>query len=56
MAIDALGSETRALTKIENTEMSSAGNIQIQIGDGAAASNAWTLDALVIPIITQEIR
>lgn len=49
-------SETRVLRKIEGSDFSQAGALQIQIGDAAAASNAWTLDALAIPCHTEDRR
>lgn len=56
VSLTAAASETRVLRKIEGSDMSQAGVIQIQIGDGSAASNAWTLDALVIPVTAQDVR
>lgn len=54
--LTAAGSETRVLRKIEGSDLSGCGTIQIQIGDGSAASNGWTLDALSIPVDVQEPR
>ena len=52
--LTAAGSETRTLEKFEGSGMGEANVIQLQVGDSAAASNTWTLDALVIPIQSQE--
>ena len=56
VSLTAAASETRALLKIENTEMSGCDTVQIQLGDSAAASNAWVLDCLVIPVLIQEVK
>ena len=56
VVLTAAASETRVLRKIEGSDMSQAGVIQIQIGDGSAASNAWTLDALMIPVSLEDSR
>lgn len=49
-------SETRVIREFEGSQMSGAGSIQIQLGDGSAVSNSWTLDALCIPVTGQEAR
>lgn len=49
-------SETRVYRKIEGSDMAGAGVLQLQWGDAAAASNAWTLDAVVAPMSTEERR
>ena len=54
--LTAAGSATRTLEKFENSGMGEADIIQLQVGDGAAASNTWTLDALIIPKTPQEPR
>ena len=55
VSLTAIGSETHILRKIENTEMSAAGTVQITIGDGSAMPNNWTtMDALVIPVSSQD--
>lgn len=56
VSLTAAASETRVFRKIEGSDMAGAGVIQLQWGDAAAASNAWTLDAVVAPMDTQEIR
>lgn len=54
--LTAAGSETRVFRKIEGSDMAGAGILQLQWGDSAAASNAWTLDAVVAPMDQQELR
>jgi hypothetical protein len=56
VVLTAAASETRVLRKIEGSDMSQAGVIQIQIGDGSAASNTWTLDAIAIPVHSEDVR
>jgi hypothetical protein len=49
--------ETRVIKKFEASDLSQAGAVQVQLGDAAAiASGAWALDALMIPVISQEVR
>ena len=55
-ALTAAGAETRVFKKFEGLQAAEADVLQIQIGDGAAQEGEWTLDALVIPIQTQEAR
>lgn len=53
----AVGSETRVLKKIEGSDMSTAGAIQVTLGETAASGNElWTLDALMILVTSQEVR
>ncbi len=54
--LSAGASETRTLKKFEGSALAGAGTIQAQLGDGSAASNAWVLDALAIPVLQQERR
>lgn len=54
--LSAAGTETRTLEKFENSGMGEADVIQLQVGDSAAASNTWTLDALIVPRTFQEDR
>lgn len=55
-SLTAAASETRVLRKFEAGDLADAGVIQITLGDGSAASNGWTLDTLMVPILDQEIR
>jgi hypothetical protein len=50
------GTETRVQRQFEGSDMAGAGVVQIQLGDAAATSQSWTLDALVIPYQQQEER
>ena len=54
--LTAAGTETRTLEKFEGSGMGEADYLQLQVGDGAAVANTWTLDALMIPVTTQEDR
>ena len=36
--------------------MAGAGVVQFQLGDAAASSQSWTLDALMVPYLTHEER
>lgn len=53
----AVGTETRILRKIEGSDMAAAGTVQITLGETAASGNPlWVLDALMIPVTSQEVR
>lgn len=54
--LTASGSETRVLKKFEGGEVGEADVIQVQIGDGAAQEGAWSIDALVVPVLRQESK
>lgn len=54
--LTATGQETRVQRQFESSEMSGAGVVQFQLGDGAETSQHWTLDALAIPYIMREER
>lgn len=56
VSLAAAASETRVLRKIEGCELSQVGTVQIQLGDGSAIAQAWTLDALSVPATTQDPR
>ena len=56
VVLTAASTETRAVLKFEASGMGEANVIQLQVGDGAAASNTWTLDGLIVPLVTQETR
>ena len=51
VSMAATGSETRALRMVEGVEYGdAAGSVQISVGDSAASTQTWTIDALVIPV------
>jgi hypothetical protein len=54
--LTATGLETRVQRQFEGSDLAGAGVVQIQLGDGAAASQSWTLDALMVPYTGQEER
>ena len=56
VSLTAVGSETRAALKFDGSVMGEANVLQLQVGDAAAASNTWTLDAMTIPLRPQESR
>ena len=56
VSLTAAGSETRVLSKIEGSELSQCGTIQIRLGDASALASAWTLDALSIPFADEGPR
>jgi hypothetical protein len=49
-------SETRVVKKVEGSEMGEADVIQLTIGDSAANTEVWTVDAMIAPVIPQETR
>ena len=49
-SIAAGGSETRVRSKVEFNGAQDLEVVQFRLGDGAAASNAWNIDALVVPM------
>lgn len=48
--------ESRVIKKFEASELAQAGAVQVQLGDAAAQTGAWSLDLLEIPIFGQEFR
>lgn len=51
VSMAATGSETRALRVVEGVAYGdTAGSVQIRVGDAAASTQTWTIDALVVPI------
>ncbi len=48
--------ETRVVKKVEGSEMGEADVIQMTIGDSAANEEIWTVDAIVVPVTSQEAR
>lgn len=53
--LTAAGSETRVTVRLEGSALSGDVRfIQHQLGDASAASNAWTLDRLVTPLVKHE--
>ena len=51
-SIAAGASETRVRVKLEGTHGADAETMSFRVGDAAAASNGWNLDALVVPVST----
>jgi hypothetical protein len=56
VSLAAAGSETRVVKKVEGSEMGEADVIQMTVGDSAASTATWTLDALITPVTAQEAR
>lgn len=56
VSLTAAASESRVYRKIEAGTLAGAGIIQLQWGDSAAVSNAWTLDAVVAPVAPHDAR
>lgn len=57
VSLAASGTETRIASpanRFGGTAFGSAEFIQLTVGDGSAASNAWSLDAVTIPVERQE--
>lgn len=52
--LTAAGSETRVSVRLEDSGFAGCQFVQHQIGDGSAASNAWTLDRLIVPYERQD--
>lgn len=50
-----VGSETRLRKRFEGVEVADAGSVQFRVGDAAAVSNAWNIDALHVPYEAREI-
>lgn len=48
--------ETRVQRQFDASDLAGAGVVQFQLGDYVAVSNAWTLDALMVPYAQQEER
>ena len=48
-------SETRVVKKVEGSEMGEADVVQMTIGDSAANDEVWTVDALITPVVLQEM-
>lgn len=55
-SLAATGTETRVQRRVEGFQAAGAGVMAYRIGDAAAVSNAWTLDALVVRVNEQEPR
>lgn len=54
-SLTASGSETRVITKFEASDLAQAAAVQVQLGDASAVASAqWALDALEIPVVSQE--
>ena len=50
----AAGSETRVQKRLEALQTSGVGTFALRIGDGSAASNQWTVDAVLVNVEPQE--
>ncbi len=48
--------ETRVVKKVEGSGMGEADVIQMTVGDASALASTWTLDCLIVPLTTQEVR
>ncbi len=54
--LTASGTETRVIKKFEASDLAQAAAVQISLGETTATDQAlWSLDALEVPIMTQEI-
>jgi hypothetical protein len=51
-----VGSETRVFRQFEGSRVAEANSIQFTLGDSAAVSNAWNLDALIVPVADEGAR
>ena len=49
-------SETRVVKKLEGLEMGEADVMQVTTGDSSANTEVWTVDAVIAPVIHQEVR
>lgn len=47
-------SETRKIKRFTDSQLSSVAFLSITLGDGAAVSNGWSIDQIVIPVKQQE--
>lgn len=56
VSIAPAASETRVVKKVEGSEMGEADVVQMTVGDSAASDAVWTVDALITPVIPQEVR
>jgi hypothetical protein len=54
--LTATGSETRVQRRVEGVQTSGMGVIAFRVGDAAAISNGWTLDAVIVNFHQQEPR
>ena len=54
--LTASASETRVNKRLEGMQHAGAGTFRFRIGDAAAVSNAWTLDAMTSHVTVQEDR
>ena len=49
-------SETRIVQRVAALEMGEADVIQITVGDSAANEEKWSIDAIVVPVVSQEAK
>jgi hypothetical protein len=54
--LTAAASETRVQKRLEGLQTSGVGTFTLRIGDSAAASNQWTVDAVLANVTEQESR
>lgn len=54
--LTATGSETRVVRRLDGSSLGNTAFVQYQIGDGAAANTAWSLDRIVVPVTSDEAR
>jgi len=52
--LTAAGSETRTQKRLEGLQTAGVGTFALRIGDSAAASNQWTVDAVLVNVTEQE--
>lgn len=50
------GSQTRVFKKFEGSGLGEGKVVHVQVGDGSAQEGAWSIDALVVPKVQQELR
>lgn len=56
VSLTAAGSESRINRRLEGLQQAEAGSFRLRIGDSAAVSNAWTLDAVSVHVTEQDSR
>jgi hypothetical protein len=52
--LTAAGSETRVQKRLEGLQTAGVGTFSLRVGDGSAASNQWTVDAVLANVTEQE--
>lgn len=56
VSLAAAGSESRVQRRVEGLQAAGVGVIAFRVGDAAAVSNGWIIDALVAVVTEQEMR